>query len=196
MGVLLHVLGDAVNNVGVIIASLVIWRTDSPGRYYADPAVGLAIALMILLSSIPLGMSFILGILSHAHNSFIAVKKSGTILLECVPIGVDLKDVKHDLEAVCRLTSETSAVLLSLSDTWRNLSSRTSHLAIESTEISGLSTCRNFGHRSSNVHREGQNHQRMLSRIRYSFRNIATRARASELRWLAKRKCNGCQCWR
>lgn len=56
MGVMVHVLGDAVNNIGVIIAAAVIWRTDFPGRYYADPAVGLFIAGMILWSSIPLGM--------------------------------------------------------------------------------------------------------------------------------------------
>jgi zinc transporter 1 len=55
MGVLIHVLGDAVNNVGVIIAALVIWRTSNPVRYYADPAVSIAIAIMILLSSLPLG---------------------------------------------------------------------------------------------------------------------------------------------
>lgn len=55
MGVLIHVGGDAANNIGVIIAGAVIWKTKSPRRYYADPAVGVAIALMIFLSSIPLG---------------------------------------------------------------------------------------------------------------------------------------------
>lgn len=29
------------------------------------------------------------------------MKMSGTILLECVPRGVDLEDIKHDLETVC-----------------------------------------------------------------------------------------------
>lgn len=56
MGVLLHVIGDAANNVGVIIAATVIWKANYPARFYADPAVSMAIALMILLSSIPLGM--------------------------------------------------------------------------------------------------------------------------------------------
>lgn len=54
-GVLLHVIGDAVNNVGVIIAALVIWRTSYDGRFYADPAVSLAISFIILISSLPLG---------------------------------------------------------------------------------------------------------------------------------------------
>lgn len=56
MGVLVHVAGDAVNNIGVIIAGVVIWKTSSPNRFYIDPAVGVAIAIMILISSIPLGM--------------------------------------------------------------------------------------------------------------------------------------------
>lgn len=57
MGVLIHVAGDAANNVGVIIAGAVIWKISSPDRYYADPAVSMAIAFMIFFSSIPLGLS-------------------------------------------------------------------------------------------------------------------------------------------
>ncbi|GIK03828.1 hypothetical protein Aspvir_007903 [Aspergillus viridinutans] len=82
MGVLIHVLGDAANNIGVIIAALVIWKAKYEGRYYADRAVSMAIAIVILLSSLPL------------------VRKSGTILLQSVPLGVDPEDVKHDLEAI------------------------------------------------------------------------------------------------
>lgn len=54
MGVLLHVMGDAANNIGVIIASLVIWKATYPGRFYADPAVSMVIAIMIFLSAWPL----------------------------------------------------------------------------------------------------------------------------------------------
>lgn len=57
MAVLVHVAGDAVNNIGVIIAGVVIWKASSPNRFYIDPAVGIAIAIMILISSIPLGRS-------------------------------------------------------------------------------------------------------------------------------------------
>lgn len=56
LGVLIHVVGDAANNVGVIISALVIWLTTSPGRYYADPAVSMAIAIVILTTSLPLGL--------------------------------------------------------------------------------------------------------------------------------------------
>lgn len=55
MGVLLHVIGDAINNIGVIIAALVIWKATHDGRYYADPGVSLGIGILILASAIPLG---------------------------------------------------------------------------------------------------------------------------------------------
>jgi zinc transporter 1 len=55
LGVLIHIAGDALNNLGVIIVGAVIWKTTSPGRFYADPAIGVFIAVMIFLSSIPLG---------------------------------------------------------------------------------------------------------------------------------------------
>lgn len=54
-GVLLHVLCDAANNLGVIAAALVIWLAKYDGRYYADPGTSMGIGLMIILSSIPLG---------------------------------------------------------------------------------------------------------------------------------------------
>lgn len=82
LGVLIHVLGDALNNVGVIISALIIWLTKSSARFYADPAVSLWIALMILFSAIPL------------------TKRSGNILLQSAPPGVKLDDVKHDLESI------------------------------------------------------------------------------------------------
>jgi len=44
----LHVLGDAVSSVGVIIAGVLIWRT---GLAWIDPLVSVLIGVMILLSS-------------------------------------------------------------------------------------------------------------------------------------------------
>jgi len=82
LGVMIHVIGDALNNIGVIIAAAVIWKTSYDARFYADPAVSLGIALMILLTALPL------------------VKGSGAILLQSAPRGVDLADVKHDIEKV------------------------------------------------------------------------------------------------
>jgi zinc transporter 1 len=92
LGVLLHVMGDALNNVGVIIAALVIWLTHYPARIYADPGVSMGIAIMILITAWPL------------------VKQTGTILLQSAPRGVDISDVKHDLEKVRLLLSSLSSV--------------------------------------------------------------------------------------
>ena len=56
LGVLIHVMGDAVNNIGVIISALVIWLTNYPARYYADPAVSMGIAFVIFSTSFPLSL--------------------------------------------------------------------------------------------------------------------------------------------
>lgn len=82
LGVVLHVAGDAVNNIGVMVVAIAIWKAESEARFYADPAVSLFIAIMIFLSAFPL------------------VKNSGLILLQSAPLGVDLEDIKHDLEKV------------------------------------------------------------------------------------------------
>ncbi|KAF1931824.1 cation efflux protein [Didymella exigua CBS 183.55] len=82
LGVLIHILGDAINNISVIISALIIWLTHSPSRFYADPAVSLWIALMILISALPL------------------TKRAGKILLQSAPLGVKIDDIKHDLESI------------------------------------------------------------------------------------------------
>ncbi|KAL4748513.1 hypothetical protein BDW72DRAFT_195723 [Aspergillus terricola var. indicus] len=82
MGVLLHVAGDAANNLGVMVAALVIWLTRYEARYYADPATSMGIAAMILLSALPL------------------IRQSGLILLESAPNKLNPADVKHDLEKI------------------------------------------------------------------------------------------------
>jgi zinc transporter 1 len=82
-----RILGDAVNNIGVIISALIIWLTHSSSRFYADPAVSLWIALMILVSALPL------------------TKRSGKILLQSAPLGVKIDDIKNDLESILGVTS-------------------------------------------------------------------------------------------
>lgn len=106
MGVLLHVLCDAGNNLGVMAAALVIWLAKYDGRYYADPGVSMGIALMIILSSTPLSTIFDFFFSSQQYqkdSNIAAVKRSGLILLESAPNGVDLNDVQHDLEKVRRM---------------------------------------------------------------------------------------------
>ena len=100
MGVLVHLIGDAINNIGVIIAAAVIWKAKYEGRFYADPGVSMGIAIMILLSALPLGKLYLLSLFCQLLTSWPLVRNSGTILLESVPLGVNLDDVKHDLEKV------------------------------------------------------------------------------------------------
>lgn len=82
MGVIIHVIGDAINNVGVIVSALVIWKAEGDARFYMDPAIGVFISIMIFCTAIPL------------------TKRSGDILLQIAPEGIDVADVRDDLEKV------------------------------------------------------------------------------------------------
>lgn len=52
---LLHVLGDALGNVGVIATGLIIWLTSWSFKYYCDPMISLVITVIIFQSALPLG---------------------------------------------------------------------------------------------------------------------------------------------
>lgn len=79
---ILHVLGDALGNVGVIATALVIWLTDWPGKFYADPAVSLFITLIILRSALPLTFA------------------TSKILLQATPEGIEVQDIREDIESL------------------------------------------------------------------------------------------------
>ncbi|KAJ8113913.1 hypothetical protein ONZ43_g5035 [Nemania bipapillata] len=95
----LHVLGDALGNVGVIATALIIWLTDWPGRYYADPAVSLFITLIILKSAIPL------------------TKATSKVLLQATPDHLDLEDVREDIQRLPGVISCHHVHIWQLSDT-------------------------------------------------------------------------------
>jgi solute carrier family 30 (zinc transporter), member 1 len=78
-GVFLHVLGDALGNIGVIVTALFIWLTDFSWRFYADPLISLVITAIIFSSALPL------------------VKSASLILLQGVPRGISIDDVKEDI---------------------------------------------------------------------------------------------------
>nr|XP_019046741.1 hypothetical protein I302_05495 [Kwoniella bestiolae CBS 10118]OCF25671.1 hypothetical protein I302_05495 [Kwoniella bestiolae CBS 10118] len=82
LGVLVHLLGDAINNIGVIIAAAIMWKTSSPHRFYADPAVSLIISLLIFLGAIPLA------------------KRSSRVLLEAAPKNINPDLVREDLMTI------------------------------------------------------------------------------------------------
>ncbi|KAI1431675.1 cation efflux protein [Xylaria sp. CBS 124048] len=96
---ILHVLGDALGNVGVIATALIIWLTDWSGRYYADPAVSLFITLIILKSAIPL------------------TKATSKVLLQATPDHLDLGDIKEDIQRLPGVISCHHVHIWQLSDT-------------------------------------------------------------------------------
>ncbi|KAI5953978.1 ZRC1 [Candida margitis] len=78
-GVFLHVLGDALGNVGVIITALIIWKTDYWWKFYSDPVTSLVITLIIFNSALPL------------------CRKSSKILLQATPPYIDSEQILKDL---------------------------------------------------------------------------------------------------
>ncbi|CAI9725217.1 zinc cadmium resistance 1-like [Octopus vulgaris] len=81
-GVFLHVLGDALGSVIVIISALIIWFAEGDWRFYVDPAMSIAMVFLILSTTIPL------------------LRESGLILLQTVPTHIQVKDIKEKLEKI------------------------------------------------------------------------------------------------
>jgi len=76
---LLHVLGDALGNVGVIATGLIIWLTEWKYKFYCDPVISLVITIIIFSSALPL------------------VRSTSFILLQGVPSTVSLEEVKDSI---------------------------------------------------------------------------------------------------
>ncbi|KAJ9633293.1 Zinc resistance conferring protein [Knufia peltigerae] len=98
-GVFLHVLGDALGNIGVIASALIIWLTTFPARYYFDPGISLVITVIILYSAIPL------------------CKAASRILLQAVPVGISIDEITSDIESLPRVISAHHLHVWQLSDT-------------------------------------------------------------------------------
>ena len=81
-GVFLHVLGDALGNIGVIASALFIWKTDYSWRFYSDPIVSLAITIIIFSSALPLS------------------RKASKILLQATPSNISADSVQRDILAI------------------------------------------------------------------------------------------------
>ena len=78
-GVFLHVMGDALGNIGVIGSGLFIWLTNYSWRFYSDPLISLIITVIILASAIPLCTA------------------ASRILLQAVPEDLSIDDIKDDI---------------------------------------------------------------------------------------------------
>ncbi|GAN06921.1 conserved hypothetical protein [Mucor ambiguus] len=99
-GIFLHVLGDALGNVGVIASALFIWLTPFEWRFYFDPLVSTLITIIIFMSAIPLGM-----------------RQTSFILLQGVPNSVPIGDVNDTLLNLEGVISVHELHVWQLSDT-------------------------------------------------------------------------------
>jgi cation diffusion facilitator family transporter len=77
--VYLHVLGDALGSVIVIISALIIKFAKGDWTLYVDPAMSILMTCLILRTSIPL------------------MKESSLILLQTVPTHIKIKEVQERL---------------------------------------------------------------------------------------------------
>ncbi|KAL1914074.1 Zinc resistance conferring protein [Sporothrix stenoceras] len=95
----LHVIGDALGNIGVIVTALIIWKTEWKYRMYADPIVSLFITLIILKSAIPL------------------TKATSKILLQATPDHININDIREDIQDLEGILSCHHIHVWQLSDT-------------------------------------------------------------------------------
>jgi len=98
-GIFLHVMGDALGNIGVIASALIIWLTKYSWRFYFDPAISLVITVIILGSAIPL------------------CKAASRILLQAVPMGLNVDDIRNDINDLPGILSCHHLHVWQLSDT-------------------------------------------------------------------------------
>ncbi|XP_078586582.1 proton-coupled zinc antiporter SLC30A1-like [Branchiostoma floridae x Branchiostoma japonicum] len=78
-GVFLHVLGDALGSVVVMISATIIWQAEGAWKYYVDPAMSIGMVIIIMSTTFPL------------------LKESGLILLQTVPPHLKMDALKKKL---------------------------------------------------------------------------------------------------
>ncbi len=103
----LHVVGDAMASVGVIIASIVIYYT---GWYVVDPIISVMIGCIIMYGSIRI------------------ISESSHILLEGVPRDIDFSDVMKDITGTEGITNVHSLHIWSIC---HNVYALSAHVDIE-----------------------------------------------------------------
>jgi|HubBroStandDraft_4_1064222.scaffolds.fasta_scaffold147022_2 cobalt-zinc-cadmium efflux system protein len=125
-GAFVHLVGDAAIGLGVVAASVVIQHT---GWLWLDPAVGIAVSLLILVSAGSL------------------LRQSLDLALDAVPAGIDIDAVRAYLEALPRVREVHDLHVWAMSTTEAAL---TAHLvmpanACDPTFLAG--TCSELQHR-------------------------------------------------
>lgn len=128
-GVFLHVLGDALGNLGVIGTAIFIWKTDYSWRFYSDPLVSLLITIIIFSSALPLS------------------RKASRILLQATPSTISADKVKQEIMKVPGVLSIHDFHIWNLTESF---SIASIHVEIDSTPDQFLEVAkliRNIFHR-------------------------------------------------
>ncbi|KAK9721263.1 Zinc resistance conferring protein [Basidiobolus ranarum] len=97
-GVFLHVLGDALGSIAVIISSLIIWLSSFPQRFLFDPIISLLITCLILFFTIPL------------------VRSAAYILLQGVPRSIPVDELRNKILKIRNVISLHELHIWQLSD--------------------------------------------------------------------------------
>ncbi|ORX95675.1 cation efflux protein [Basidiobolus meristosporus CBS 931.73] len=97
-GVFLHVLGDALGSIAVIITSLIIWLGSFPQRFLFDPIISILITCLILFFTIPL------------------VRSAAYILLQGVPRSIPVDELRSKILKIPNVVSLHELHIWQLSD--------------------------------------------------------------------------------
>lgn len=96
--VYLHVLGDALTSIGVIIVSLIIWLAEFKEKYLFDPIISILITLLIVKLTVPL------------------IKRTSQILLQSSPVHVPISKIREELEKIPEILGVHELHIWQLSD--------------------------------------------------------------------------------
>ncbi|CEP62309.1 cation diffusion facilitator family transporter LALA0_S05e02674g [Lachancea lanzarotensis] len=161
-GVFLHVLGDALGNVGVMATALFIWKTDYSWRFYTDPAVSLLITVIIFSSALPLA------------------NKASHILLQATPATVSSDDMQREILDVDGVVSVHDFHVWNLTE---SLSIGSTHIEVDAnperfTEIA--KTVRGIFHRH-NVHSATVQPEFRTANVSDDTQNASSRVAGGEI---------------
>lgn len=132
---MLHLIGDTAASVGVAIAGTIILVTD--GAYWLDPAVSLALSLLI------------------AVQAWKLLRAATDVLLESTPVGIDVDEVSAAIEAVGGVEQAHDLHVWSLSSEIRALSAHvvlSGHPTLEEAQVVGAAVKQTIGPRFAISH--------------------------------------------
>ncbi|KAK3099323.1 hypothetical protein FSP39_002634 [Pinctada imbricata] len=100
-GVFLHVLGDALGSVIVVISALVIWFAEGDWRFYVDPAMRVTYISYNLsfIACITFSSSMVMVMIIFS-TTLPLLKESGFILLQTVPSHIHVSEIKEKVEKI------------------------------------------------------------------------------------------------